>query len=340
MTTPRSLQTLSDKISPNPLSAIRIGLIGAGAIGTHHARVLQQIVGIDFVGVSDSDPDVGGKVSLHWKVPFYSDWQQLIELVDAVVIATPTFTHFEIAAQSMLAGKHVLVEKPLADTVERAGELVRISESVGVHCVVGHVERFNSVIRWLRQSIAPQDILSINITRVGPRPPRVKDVGIVIDLAVHDIDLISHLCQSRIESIQAVCNSTDGAFEDVAQISLKTHSGAICGINTNWLTPYKSRKIEIATAGAFFVGDLVSGVITKYQSNDGAPHTYSTQSFTAKGLEPLSEQSQAFVNLIRGERNSENATVHQGCEIVRLATSCVSRLGRSDLSSTVQCLEV
>lgn len=306
-------------------TTIRAGLIGAGAIGRHHARVLSNLVGIEFVGLADSDSVIAQEVCQHTGVACFEDAQQLMDLVDVLFVATPTVTHFEIVAQAISQKKNVLVEKPLTNSVHRAHQLVEIAKESGCHCVVGHVERFNSVVRWFRQYINPADILSINITRVGPRPPRVKDVGIIIDLAVHDIDLIAHLCESPIADIRAVYNSTNGQHEDVAQISLKTESGAICGINTNWLTPYKSRKIEIATAGAFYVGDLVAGSITKYQSVDPFGKRYIVETHSPKGLEPLVEQALSFFNLIRGETDSANATFEEACRTIMLATQCLNQ---------------
>ncbi len=307
------------------LKTVRIGLVGAGAIGRHHARVVQEIIGAQLVGICDTDPIQAQKVCAK-DINYYASLDQLIADSEALIIATPTSTHFDVASRALNQGKHVLVEKPLAETVERARELVSIAQESSCHCVVGHVERFNPVVRWFRNSVSSADILTINITRVGPRPPRIKDVGIIIDLAVHDIDLIAHLCQSPIETIQSVCQATNGMHEDVAQISIRTESGVVAGINTNWLTPYKSRRIELATAGAFYVGDLVSGVITKYQTNtDQSPRAYTVQSFFPKGTEPLMEQALSFLNLIRGEKNSENATAIEGCRTVELAVSCLDK---------------
>lgn len=322
----------------NSLSArkpLRFGLFGAGAMGRHHARVLTQLVGVELVGVSDLDVERGREVCRQVGVDYFEASADLLERCDAVVVATPTATHYSMALPAIQSGKHVLIEKPLADSVERARELALAASQSQSRCVVGHVERFNPVVRWFRQSIEPSEILSINVSRVGPRPPRVKDVGIVIDLAVHDIDLISYLCQSSIDSIQAFCKSTNGSHEDVAQISIRTMSGAVCGINTNWLTPYKSRKIEIATKGGFFVGDLVTGSITSYQADlQAGDGKYTAQCIVAEGLEPLLEQAASFAAMIQGESDCENASIDEACKVVELADRCL-KFGRLGVSQNV-----
>lgn len=306
-----------------PPDLIRVGLVGAGAIGRQHARVLGSVLGIQLAGIHDVDPATGHEVSNHCGTTFYRDFERLLEESQLVVIATPTGTHFDLACQAIRAGKDVLIEKPLAESVERARTIVELSRQFDRRVVVGHVERFNRVVRWFQQNLTPGEILSINITRVGPKPPRVKDVGIVVDLAVHDIDLISHLCKSSIVEIHAVTRSTRGPHEDVAQINIKTHSGAVCAIVTNWLTPYKSRKIEIATAGAFYVGDLIAGTILRYEAVDGSGERYVVETKSPLGTEPLLEQSIAFINLVRGEESLAIASVEEGCRAVELALGCL-----------------
>lgn len=320
-----SFKSLSTPASDNriPGSDLLIGLVGAGAIGKHHARILKELLGDKFVGITDTDTDVGMAVSKSANVPFIGSLQRLLECSDAVVLATPTATHFEIASTALSHGKHILIEKPLADCLVRAKELVALAKRNRCHCVVGHVERFNPVIRWFKKNVCAGQILSINVTRVGPRPPRIKDVGILVDLAVHDIDLIGYLSESKIDQISAVSNANFNNFEDVAQICIRTGSGAVCGINTNWLTPYKSRKIEIATIDDFYVGDLVAGTVAKFQNSGPLGTNFSVERFSPAGREPLMEQACAFLKLVSGEDDkTENATVEQACAVVELAERC------------------
>ena len=302
---------------------IRIGLCGVGAIGRHHARILSEMAGAELVGICDIDTNNATELCQRYGCQYFSDLDSLLDRVEVVFVATPTMTHYEIGRRAIEAGKDVFIEKPLADTVQRSMELVALATKWNRCVVVGHVERFNSVVRWFRENLNPSEVLSINITRVGPRPPRIKDVGIVIDLAVHDIDLVSHLCRSGIHKIQAVTGVTNGSHEDVAQIILKTESGVVSSITTNWLTPYKSRKLEIATRSAFYVGDLIGGSIIKYQALDDTGAKYVVESQTPTGSEPLMEQSKAFLNTIRTRLGGPNASVEEACHTVRLATLCL-----------------
>ncbi len=302
---------------------VRVGLCGAGAIGRHHARILSGLSGAELVGIYDLDAQNTKELCRAYKSDYYTNLETLIQKVDVVYVATPTITHFEIGKKAIEYGKDVFIEKPLADTEARADELVELANRYQRKVVVGHVERFNPVIRWFRENLNPAEILSINITRVGPRPPRIKDVGIVVDLAVHDIDLIAHLCQSSILNIEAVTKATNGGHEDVAQIVLKTETDVVSSITTNWLTPYKSRKIEVATGSAFFVGDLIAGTVIKYEAMDLSGSRYVVESQTPRGAEPLLEQSRAFLDSIKSKVPGPNATAAEGCRTVHLALRCL-----------------
>jgi UDP-N-acetylglucosamine 3-dehydrogenase len=279
--------------------------------------------GAELVGIYDLDARNTKELCRTYNSEFFPTFEPLLESVDVVYVATPTITHYEIGKKAIESGKDVFIEKPLADTAGRADELVELAERHQRRVVVGHVERFNPVIRWFRENLNPVEILSINITRVGPRPPQIKDVGIVVDLAVHDIDLVAHLCQSTILNIEAVAKATNGGHEDVAQIILKTETGVVSSITTNWLTPYKSRKIEIATGSAFFVGDLIAGTVIKYEAMDLSGSKYVVESQTPRGAEPLMEQSRAFLNSIHSNEAGPNATVEEGCRTVHLALRCL-----------------
>ncbi len=305
------------------VNRLRVGLIGAGAIGRHHARILGSLGNIHFAGIHDSDEKAATLLCENHGGKYYSSLTDLFDCLDVLYIATPTSTHHGIAIQAIERRLHTFIEKPIAATVLEANEIVKAAESSGCKVAVGHVERFNPVVRWLAAAIAESQILSINISRVGPRPPRVKDVGIVIDLAVHDLDLIYHLSKSTIEDISAFVTSTFGKHEDVAQIIVKTTSGVIGAINTNWLTPYKSRVIQIATPGMLYVGDLVAGTIAKYEGIGDSGNKYVVENVVAASAEPLVLQSKEFLNSIINNTASANASAVEGARTVELATRCL-----------------
>ncbi len=173
--------------------------------------------------------------------------------IDAVTIAAPTHLHRDIAIECAARGIHVMVEKPIASTVEESRAIVAATRRAGVTLMVGHVERFNPAVQSIKRAIQDQDILSIAITRVGPFPPRMSNVGVVIDLAVHDIDLIRWFTDSEIVEIQPQTSSAVAEREDIALLQFRTASGVLAHINTNWLTPFKARTIHVATRDKYLI---------------------------------------------------------------------------------------
>src|SRR5262249_27267420 len=166
------------------------------------------------------------------------DFETLLERrLDAVPIATPTHLRRDIALACISRGIHVLVEKPIASSAEEGRDIVAAARRAGVTLMVGHVERFNPAVAAIKDALRGEDILSIAITRVGPFPPRMSNVGVVIDLAVHDIDLIRWFTDSEITEVQPQLSSAIAEREDIALLQFRTASGVLAHINTNWITP-------------------------------------------------------------------------------------------------------
>src|SRR6201981_119908 len=246
-------------IKPAPTGALRVGVIGAGVMGSNHARVLAGLPNIKLVGVVDPLPAHRARASELTNCRTFDRLDELIaQGVDAVTIAAPTHLHHEIALACIARKIHVMVEKPIASSVEEGRAIVDAAERAGVTLMVGHVERFNPAVAAIKQAISGEDILSIAITRVGPFPPRMSNVGVVIDLAVHDIDLIRWFTESEIVEIQPQTSSAVAEREDIALLQFRTASGVLAHINTNWLTPFKARTIHIATRDKYVMGDLLT----------------------------------------------------------------------------------
>ena len=221
--------------------SLRVGVIGIGVMGSNHARVLAELPGVKLVGVADPDRNCCDQVARSLGCASLRDAADLIRRgVDAVTIAAPTHLHRDIAIDCAARGIHVMVEKPIASTVEESRAIVAAARRAGVTLMVGHVERFNPAVQSIKRAIKDQDILSIAITRVGPFPPRMSNVGVVIDLAVHDIDLIRWFTDSEIVEIQPQTSSAVAEREDIALLQFRTASGVLAHINTNWLTPFKA----------------------------------------------------------------------------------------------------
>src|SRR3954454_4014347 len=206
--------------------ALRVGVIGAGVMGSNHGRVLAGLPGVELVGIVDPLPAHRLRATEFIGWPTFASLQELIaEGVDAVTIAAPTHLHHEIALTCIARKLHILVEKPIASTVEEGRDIVAAARSAGVTLMVGHVERFNPAVAAIKQAISGEDILSIGITRVGPFPPRMSNVGVVIDLAVHDIDLIRWFTESEIVEVQPQLSSAVAEREDIALLQFRTASG-------------------------------------------------------------------------------------------------------------------
>jgi len=312
---------------------LRVGVIGVGVMGGNHARVLSELPGVTLVGVADTDRKHCEQVARALGCAAFSDADALMRHgVDAVTIAAPTHLHRDIAIDCASRGIHIMVEKPIASTVEESRAVVAAARRAGVTLMVGHVERFNPAVQSIKRAIKDQDILSIAITRVGPFPPRMSNVGVVIDLAVHDIDLIRWFTDSEIVEIQPQTSSAVAEREDIALLQFRTASGVLAHINTNWLTPFKARTIHIATRDKYVIGDLLTLQVTEcfgFQS-DGS---YSMRHLSVGYAEPLRSELLAFVNAIR-TGTPPAVTGEEALASLEIAIRCLD--ARSAQSTTPQ----
>jgi predicted dehydrogenase len=301
---------------------LRIGVIGVGVMGSNHARVLSDMAGVELVAVADPDRKQRELVAGTLGCGAVADAGALLRAgVDAAIIAAPTHLHHEIAQQCIDQGVHVLVEKPIASTIEESRAIVAAARRAGVTLMVGHVERFNPAVQSIKRAIKDQDILSIAITRVGPFPPRMSNVGVVIDLGVHDIDLIRWFTESEIVEIQPQTSSAVAEREDIALLQFRTASGVLAHINTNWLTPFKARTIHIATRDKYLIADLLTLQVTEcfgFQP-DGS---YSMRHLSVGYAEPLRSELVAFVDAVRnGERPA--VTGEEAVASLEIAIRCL-----------------
>jgi UDP-N-acetylglucosamine 3-dehydrogenase len=302
---------------------LRLGVVGVGVMGSNHARVLAELPGVKLVGIADPDSKQRERVARALGCAAYSDHEALIgQGVDAVTIAAPTYLHRDIAIACAARGVHILVEKPVAFTVEEGHAIVAAARRAGVTLMAGHVERFNPAVEAIKRAIKNQDILSIAITRVGPFPPRMSNVGVVIDLAVHDIDLIRWFTDSEIVEIQPQTSSAVAEREDIALLQFRTASGVLAHINTNWLTPFKARTIHIATRDKYLMADLLTLQVTEcfgFQP-DGA---YSMRHLSVGYAEPLRSELVAFVKAVRSGETPP-VTGEEGVASLEIAIRCLS----------------
>lgn len=302
---------------------LRVGVTGIGVMGSNHARVLAELPGAELVAVADPDPAQAARVAGFLGCQAVGDHHDLLALgLDAVIVAAPTHLHHPIALDVINAGCSVLVEKPVASTVEQGREIVSLARAKGVTLMIGHVERFNPAVQAVKDAIDGEELLSIAITRVGPFPPRMSNVGVVIDLAVHDIDLIRWFTNSDIVEVQPQTSSAVAEREDIALLQFRTASGVLAHINTNWLTPFKARTVHVATRKKYVIGDLLTRQVT--ECFDYRPDgSYSMRHLPVAYAEPLRTELTRFLDAVRIGGNPP-VSGEEGVASLEIAIACLA----------------
>ncbi len=228
---------------------IRAGVIGVGAMGQHHVRIYSEMENVELVGISDVSESRVNELAQQYKTRGFTDYNELLEQnLDAISLVVPTTLHMPIGLDVIKSGANLLVEKPIADTLENAEKLTDAADDAGVKLMVGHIERFNPAVTKLKQIIDSGllgKIVSISARRVGPYNPRIRDVGVILDIGVHDIDVISYLYGKKVNEVYSIAGADIHSFEDHAAIILR-YDDVFSGIvETNWLTPHKVRKLTV-----------------------------------------------------------------------------------------------
>ncbi len=236
---------------------MRVGVIGVGSLGFHHARILAELLGPESVSIHDIDRERGRLVSEQLGVRSRDDLDTLLREVEAVVIAVPTSAHAEVAIAALENGVHTLIEKPLAATLEAADEVLALAAEKGVLVATGHVERFNAALRACEPYLdEPQFIES---HRLAPFSPRGLDVAVVLDLMIHDIDLVLGLAQRPVRSVDAVGVPVITPSVDIANARLKFEGGAVANITASRVSRERMRKIRIFQRSGYLSLDLAGG---------------------------------------------------------------------------------
>ena len=226
---------------------MRIGVIGTGAMGQHHLRIYSEMRDVELVGLCDVDRNRAQSLAKMYNTTPYFDHKELLKQeLDGVSVVVPTTLHKEMALAAIKSGTHLLVEKPIADTIENADIMINSAHDAKIKLMVGHIERFNPAVLKLKEIIDSGmlgKIVSISSRRVGPFNPRIRDVGIIMDLGVHDIDVISFLYGRKINEVYTIAGNDIHTFEDHATILLRCDTNLSGMVETNWLTPNKIRKL-------------------------------------------------------------------------------------------------
>jgi predicted dehydrogenase len=289
----------------------RIGVIGAGALGYHHVRLLSSLDGIRFAGFYDERPSRAAEVSAELKVAHHPSVDALIQESDAVTIVVPTSAHHAVAKRALERGKHVLIEKPLTTTLDEADDLLEIATKAGALIQTGHVERFNRAIRAALPHIdGPRFVVC---DRLAPFNPRGTDVAVVLDLMIHDIDLILTLVGGHVADLAAVGVPVLSPFVDIANARLTFASGAVANITASRVSRERTRKLRIFQPSGYLSLDLATGDGEYYRMRKGidlaalARAPIAVEAFvdrialSAPEAEPLRLEFESFAAAIRGE---------------------------------------
>lgn len=317
------------------MTPLRFGLVGIGYMGRNHARVLSSLEGVELVAVADPAGDKHGAAA---GARLVSSVAEIVEIgIDAAVVATPTQYHKAAGIELAAAGVHTLIEKPLATDAAESAELVNAFESAGVVNAVGHIERFNPALRQLRTRLENGDlgdIYQVATRRQGPFPDRIADVGVVKDLATHDIDLTAWVIRSPYARVSAhVAHRSGRDHEDLIAVSALTQDGTVVSHLVNWLSPLKERVTVVTGAKGAFVADTLQGDLTFHENGivrtewdqvrvfRGVAEGNSTR-FAYTKREPLRVQHEGFRDAVLGI-GDDYVTMREGLTTVAVADACV-----------------
>lgn len=302
---------------------MRIGVIGIGIMGEYHTRVYGEIMNsrpdIQFKGIADIDENRIQAMAKKYSTECYTDYNELLDGVDAVSICVPTHLHKKVAIAAIEKGiSAILIEKPISDNIGDALDIVNFAQDKGVILTVGHVERFNPAVLLMKKTIDSGrlgKVVSISAKRVGPGPPRYKDTGVIVDLAVHDLDIICYLYSACPTDVYAVAGEGKNGLEDRASIMLKFDGQRAGFLETNWLTSHKIRTLDIvgleAVAHLDYLGQTIT--ISEHEKDEGIK--FSKQ-------EPLMNELLHFINVMSG-KEKPLVTGKDGIQALRLALASV-----------------
>lgn len=313
---------------------LRGAVIGLGMMGRHHARLLQSSSAVAFAGAVDPAGDRHGAV--HDSSMVFESVEALLAAgpLDFAIVAVPTERHVSIVAEVADAGASVLVEKPLAATADDAREIVRLCEVGGVLGAVGHVERFNPALQELRRRLLGGQVgrlFSVCTERTGPSPDRVQDVGVVKDLASHDIDLVSWLSDSHIATVSAqVQHLTGRPHEDLVLACGALTSGASFTFSVDWVSPRKVRRARVLGERGMLEADTLTADLYFYENADVGIVWSAAQQFRGvregnvtryalERREPLAVEHEAFLDLLHGRSGAEIISLEEGVQVVSAA---------------------
>jgi len=273
------------------MKKLRVGVVGVGHIGSNHARIYSELPNAEFVAILDIDPARADEIAGKYKAKATASLNEFAGMVDAASVATPTRAHFSIARDLLKWGKHLLIEKPITEKTSDARDLAQVAAEKRLVLQVGHVERFNPVLSALEQRLTHPRFIEAH--RLSPYPNRSTEIGVVLDLMIHDLEIILHLVDSTVENIDAVGVPVLSRGEDIANARLRFASGCIANVTSSRISPESMRKIRVFQEDAYLSLD--------YQGQSGEIYRRVNGQITREPVaiekeEPLRQQLASFVD--------------------------------------------
>jgi predicted dehydrogenase len=299
---------------------VKIGVAGVGHMGKEHARIYAESKEAELVGVHDSNPDTAKKIAEKYRTRAFSSLEEMVDSVEAASIVTPTTTHLAIAAPFLKKGKHVLVEKPIAMDTAEARELVNLADQHGAKLAVGHVERFNPILAALEERLGRPRFIEAH--RLSPYPGRSTDIGVVMDLMIHDLEIILHLVRSPVTSVDAVGVPVLSKGEDIANARIRFANGCVANLTTSRISPEKLRKIRVFQDDAYLSLDYMKQEGEIYKRLDGK---ITRDKIPVMKGEPLKNQLEEFLDNVRHGTDPRVGGSH-GFEALKLASQICGQM--------------
>lgn len=309
---------------------IRVGVIGVGHVGQHHARIYRELPGVELAGIADIDPARLQEVRKIAEAPVFQDYRELFGHVEGISLAVPTHLHAQIARECLDRGVDVLVEKPMAQTLEEAEELTDLAKRRGRILQVGHVERFNGAVRALHRIVKAPGFIECH--RLSPFPQRGTDVDVILDLMIHDIDIILSLVKSPVSQVNAVGVPVLTDRVDISNARLEFASGCVANVTASRVSIERLRKIRIFQPDTYISLDYASQEITLFRrlppdlaSQPPQPPQIVREEVVVEKEEPLRLQLMSFLNSIR-ERTRPEVSGEEAVEALRVASQILAKM--------------
>ena len=273
---------------------LRIGIVGVGSIGSNHARIYSQLPDAQFSAIFDTNRATANEVAEQYRIQAASSLEEFTDLVEVATVATPTSSHYEIGKHLISHGKSVLIEKPITEKPEQAEELVHLAKQQSVVLQVGHVERFNPVLSALEQRLTTPRFIEAH--RLSPYPFRSLEIGAVLDLMIHDLEVILHLVRSPIRNIDAVGVAVLSQGEDIANARIRFENGCVANVTASRISPETMRKIRVFYEDAYLSLDYQNQSGEIYRLVDGGIRREAVE---VEKDEPLKRELSSFVECSR-----------------------------------------